>query len=198
MQPTILTVLRSGGVFRPEHVVRLQNQCARHAPDVPFFCLTDVDLPCGVHMTHRWPGWWAKMNLFQIEGPVLYMDLDTSVTGDLGPLLASVQRERFIALRNPLPTPSKFGSGLMAWSGDMKHVHERFLSSPEMHMRRCSTPRLWGDQGFLSETETPSAYWQDLFPGEVLSWKVDCTAGVPAEARIVYFHGEPRPWEIGM
>lgn len=138
------------------------------------------------------------MHLFQYTGPVLYFDLDTTIRGDLQPLLRAAEEHRFIALRNPLPNPSKFGSGIMAWSGDMRHVFERFRRDPRDNMRRCTTPWAWGDQGFIAETETPDAYWQDLFPGEILSWRVDCKAGVPKQARVVYFHGKPRPWEVGM
>lgn len=192
MRPRILTVLREGGDFRPEHVERLRRQCARHAPGTEFVCLTGDLLP------EPWPRWWAKMALFRLPGPILYMDLDTSVVGDLAPLLDAVCEHDFIALKNPLPNPSKFGSGLMGWRGSMRHVYDRFAEAPDLHMARCVTPKRWGDQGFLAETEKPDALWQDLLPGQVLSWKVECTAGVPSEARVVYFHGQPRPWDIGM
>lgn len=192
MQPRILTVFKEGGDFRPEHVERLRRQCAVHAPGTAFVCLA------GPRLLHDWPGWWSKMHVFTFAGPVLYMDLDTAVVGDLTPLLAAAQQHRFLALRNPLPTPSAFGSGLMAWAGDMRHVYTRFALDPDEHMRRCTTRRLWGDQGFVSETETPSALWQDLLPGRVVGWKTDCTNGVPKTAAVVYFHGTPRPWQVGM
>lgn len=192
MRPRILTVFREGGDYRWEHVERLQQQCATHAPEAEFLCLRDELLFEG------WPGWWAKMSLFRYAGPILYFDLDTSIVGDLAPLLTAAQRNRFVALRNPLRTPSRLGSGIMAWSGDMSHVYHRFRRDPDAHMRRCVTPRLWGDQGFISESEMPDAHWQDLLPGQVLSWKADCKAGVPKHARVVYFHGTPRPWDIGM
>lgn len=192
MRSRILTVFRDGGDYRWEHVERLRHQCATRAPDAEFLCLHGALLP------EDWPGWWAKMHLFNYHGPVLYFDLDTSIVGDLAPLLAAAAQHSFIALKNPLVTPSKFGSGVMAWSGDMRHIYRRFQADARAHMRRCSTPALWGDQGFLSEIVTPDAYWQDLFPGQILSWKADCKAGVPKQARVVYFHGRPRPWDIGM
>lgn len=193
MHPTlILTVLRSGGEYALEHVERLRGQCAQATPHARFFCLHDEN------MHHKWPGWWAKIEMFRLPGPVLYMDLDTSVVGDLTPLLDAALEHDFIALRNPLPTPSRFGSGLMAWRGDMSHVYARFRQDPDMHMRRCTTQKLWGDQGFLSEDHPDPALWQDLFPSQVLSWKVECRQGIPATARVVYFHGKPRPWDIGM
>lgn len=192
MSARILTVFREGGDYRPEHVERLRRQCAVHAPGTPFTCLQ------GPLLEHDWPGWWSKIHVLREPGPVLYMDLDTAIVGCLTPLLAAAPQHRFIALRNPLPTPSRFGSGLMAWSGDMGHVYARFAKDPAHHMRRCTTRFLWGDQGFISETETPNALWQDLLPGQIVSWKVDCKGGVPSDARVVYFHGTPRPWDVGM
>lgn len=192
MPARILTVFREGGDFKSEHVERLRQQCAHYAPDTPFTCLQ------GPLLLHDWPKWWPKLEMFRQPGPVLYMDLDTAIVGDLTPLLEAAEQHRFIALKNPLPTPSKFGSGLMAWSGDMQHVYARFAQDPARHMRRCTTLELWGDQGFIAETETPDVYWQDLFPDQIVSWKVDCKQGVPKDARVVYFHGNPRPWQVGM
>ena len=193
MHPTtVLTVLRSGGDYTFEHVERLRAQCEQTTPGVRFFCLHDEA------MLHRWPGWWAKMELFRFTGPVLYMDLDTAVVGNLTPLLDAATEHDFIALRNPLPTPSRFGSGLMAWRGDMSHVYTRFRRDPRIHMSRCNTQQLWGDQGFISEDCPNPVLWQDLFPGEILSWKVDCKQGIPETACVVYFHGQPRPWDVGM
>jgi hypothetical protein len=188
----ILTVLRSGGEYDWSHVERLRRQCERFGNGARFHCLHD-DL-----MLHDWPGWWPKIEMLRLRGPILYMDLDTSVVGDLTPLLDAAERHRFIALRNPLPTPSRFGSGLMAWSDDMSHVYDRFARAPEHHMRRCTTPQVWGDQGFIAEDEPDPVLWQDLFPDQILSWKVDCKQGVPESARVVYFHGTPKPWQIGM
>lgn len=38
-------------------------------------------------------------------------------------------------------------------------------------------------------------FWQDMYPGQVLSYKVDCKNGIPEGARVVRFHGKPRPHE---
>lgn len=195
MPATVLTVYRSGGEYLPAHVERLYGQCA----DYPFFCLSDVTLDVPHYrMKHNWPTWFSKLEAFRLSGPILYMDLDTAVVGDLTPFLDAAEQHDFIALRNPLPTPSRFGSGLMAWRGDMTHIYRRFLGNPERHIARCTTQRVWGDQGFIAESEPNPVLWQDLFPGEIVSWKVDCKEGVPETARVVYFHGNPRPWQVGM
>jgi hypothetical protein len=39
-------------------------------------------------------------------------------------------------------------------------------------------------------------FWQDMYPGQVLSYKVDCKYGLPYGARVVRFHGRPRPHEV--
>lgn len=194
MHAAILTVFRSGGDFRPEHVERLYRQCDKY----PFLCLSDVDLSLPHYrMWHDWPGWWGKIEAFRLRGPILYMDLDTTVVGDLQPLLDAAMRYDFVALRNPWRTPSRFGTGLMAWRGDMSGVYKQFLTAPGAYMNRYSTRKAWGDQGFIADHCAAPVLWQDLFPGEILSWKADCEQGVPNTARVVYFHGTPRPWEVG-
>lgn len=194
----IATVLRSGGEYRAEHVVRLRDQVRRFAPGAHFICLSDVPLPVRwTKLEHDWPTWWAKIEVFRLRGPVLYMDLDTTIVGDLAPLLDAVTQRDFIALRDFNPQQREMGSGLMSWSGDMMRIKEAFATDPVGHMKRCSTPRLWGDQGFIEGLTQGRAYWQELVPGAVVSWKKHCSRGVPAGARVVCFHGKPRPWEVG-
>lgn len=192
MQPVILTVLRSGGDFRAEHVERLRGQCATHAPGVTFRCLSDLD----GSLAHDWPGWWSKIEMFTVPGPVLYMDLDTTVIGDLTPLLDAATRHDFIALRDFNPAQREMGSGLMAWRGDQRRIHDAFAARPDDHIARCSTPRHWGDQGFIEPMTPGRAHWQDILPGAVVSWKKHCGSGVPDGARVICFHGRPRPWEV--
>jgi len=194
---TILTVLRSGGEYRPEHVERLRAQCATHAPDAPFLCLSDVP-GVGQPLVHGWPGWWSKIEAFGARGPVLYMDLDTHVVGDLTPLLRVAVAARFTVLRDFNPKHRLIGSGLMAWAGDMSHLVRRFEESPARHMAANKSSRFWGDQGFIERHEVRPAFWQDRLPGAVVSWKKHCGQGIPADARVVCFHGKPRPWEVGL
>lgn len=193
----IVTVLRSGGEYRAEHVERLRQQAETHAPDAEFICLRD-DGVGGWPLQHDWPGWWAKLCLFSLPGPVLYMDLDTSIVGDLTPLLRMAAKHDFIALRD-FYRPQNMGSGLMAWRGDMRHVLTAFQADAEDVMRTHNRPEKWGDQGFIDPlTADVREHWQDLLPGAVVSWKAHCrNGGIPASARVVCFHGRPRPWEIG-
>lgn len=192
MRAKIVTVLRTGGEYRPEHVERLRKQCEIHAPGADFVCLSDLD----EGLRHGWPGWWSKIEVFTICGPLLYMDLDTTVIGGLSPLLSVAESHDFVALRDFNPKQRQMGSGLMAWRGDMTRIYADFCADPEGHMKRCTTPQAWGDQGFVEPLTPGREYWQDLLPGAVVSWKKHCGNGVPEGARVVCFHGKPRPWEV--
>lgn len=180
----ILTVLRRGGEYTDEHVDRLRQQCRGYS----FEAIQDED------MLHSFPGWWAKIEAFRRKGPILYMDLDTLITGPLDDLFNAVEQHDFIALRD-FYRPTQMGSGLMGWRGDMSEIYNTFLTNPEAHMKRCRTTKCWGDQGFIDGVVKQKTYWQDVLPGQVVSYKKH---GVTQDANVVCFHGKPRPWDIGL
>lgn len=202
----IACVLKSGGVYRPEHVTRLRAQAATFAPDEPFMCLSDVDVP-GVEtvpLRHGWPGWWSKLELFRRDvfpagARVLYADLDTSFIGPLERVLA--RAEAFLALANfylrakRQAVGGELGSGLMQWTaGNLSHLYDGFRANAAEIIAKCGA---FGDQLFLDEAAGPRTYWQDVLPGDVVSYKVHCRGTVaPAGARVVCFHGQPKPWDI--
>jgi len=39
---------------------------------------------------------------------------------------------------------------------------------------------------------------QDIVPGQLVSFKAQCSDGVPDDARVVFFHGLPRPHETAL
>lgn len=192
-QTSIITVLRSGGEYHDGHVERLRKQCEKHAPGVPFLCLSDAGEPL---LLHDWPGWWSKIELFRLTGPFLYMDLDTTICGDISPLLMAARHHDFIALRDFNPKERDIGSGLMAWRGDLRRLYDEFAKDPAGHMAACRSRRWWGDQGFIDRHVGSREYWQTLVPGAVVSWKKHCRNGVPSGASVVCFHGKPRPWDV--
>lgn len=195
----IVTVLRSGGDYRPEHAARLHAQCRKWGAGADFVCLSDVPVPGVPRLPLRedWPGWWAKMEAFGLIGPCLYLDLDTTVRGSLAGLLRLAAEHEFVTLRDFNPGTREMGSGVMGWRGDLRWVLARFAADPDAHMAANASPRWWGDQGFLERHGPPRVYWQDLAPGAVVSHKKHCANGVPPGAKVVAFHGKPRPWEVG-
>lgn len=204
---TIVTVLKTGGDFEFEHVDALRRAVEVHAPGHDFACLTDdpeaLLTPWSSRLRHGWPGWWSKIEAFRVPGPAIYMDIDTIVRDDLSPLIAIAETMPFTVLRDFNPKQRVMGSGLMAWSGSMAHLFDAFIDTgPDKVMAKCTSPRWFGDQGFIEmmtdAMETPRTYWQDLAPGAVVSYKKHCLHGVPDGARVICYHGQPRPWETGL
>lgn len=180
-------VLRSGGDFLAEHVQWL----ARQVPGL--VCLSDT-VVAGVEtipLQHDWPGWWAKMEMFgpSLTGDVLMLDLDTVVRE------LPATPDRTTVLRD-FTEPTIIGSGLMyVTAADRARVWDAWLTDPVGHMERCERWPKLGDQGFLMEHLADAARWQDVEP--VYSYKQHCRGGLPADAKVVCFHGRPRPWDCG-
>lgn len=187
---TPICVLRTSRDFGSRHVQWL----ARQVPGL--VCLGDqaVDGVPTIPLQYDWPRWWPKLELFRpdIEGDLLYFDLDTVVLGDISALDVGQT-----TMLSDFYRPERPASGLMYISqADKARVWQAFTADPERHMARCTSGDRWGDQGFLSEVLSP-ARWQDLRPGKVISYKAHVRKGVnPMSADVICFHGQPRPWEV--
>lgn len=202
LQTRALNALHPGSSeYKPMHVQTLARQVAEQSPFAEFLCLSDVSVP-GVNtlpLANKWPGWWAKMNLFDpaLKGDILFMDLDTVVVGPLD----DVEGITDLALLRDFYRDGKklkegLGSGLMFLPEAARaQVWDEWIANPNFNMRLYARS---GDQGLLEKFYLNSAKRvQDLVPGQVVSWKVHCQHGVPQEARVICFHGKPRPWEVG-
>lgn len=203
----VFTVLRSGGEYKPEHVVRLQRQVKTQLAGADFWCLSDVEIP-GVQtlpLKFEWPGWWAKMELMRpsIKGHMLYMDLDTSVVGDLSDI-ADLYR---LTLMQDVYRPEGLQSSIMVLPEGLRHqVWHHWIDDPDKWMRMYAQG---GDQAFLERFWIDRAdRFQDALPGHVVSYKAHVRKAVrkdrefgngtmPEGARVVCFHGKPRPWDVG-
>lgn len=190
----IACVLKRGPEYRPHHLYALVDSIRRHNPRCRVRCLTDdaVSRPDieVVPLLHGWSGWWSKLELFRpglLEGPTLYLDLDTVVVGAL-----DVAFEQFTMLPDVYRT-GDFGSGCMAWSAPPVQVYEAFAQSPATFIAEYRTRAKWGDQAFIRDhLGTVPAVFDEAFR----SYKVHCRRAVPRGTSVVYFHGRPRPWQV--
>lgn len=189
---TVATVLKSGGIYDASWVAKLKKGVTKHLPiEFRFMCLSDINVPSHrMPLEHGWPGWWSKMEAFKLEPPVLYIDLDTLITGDLTDIEAATERDGFTILRD-FYRDNGLGSGVMAWTCAMHGVYERFAENPFHYMETLSGR---GDQGFLEDilNRNSISLWQNLVPGQVVSYKLHCANGVPPAARMVCLHGKPK------
>lgn len=191
-------------------------------------CLTDRPEWCRwpgsyvepIALEHDWPGWWSKMELFRLPGPLLYLDLDTVIVGDITPLANALQnglfgRDQVGFKRDGLMMIRDFNSGLpqsglLGWGNSMRLLYDEFVEDargaawtpgkvgPSMRANGIS----WRGDGEWLRSHGSLAMGgirlaQDVMPG-IVSYKRDVRAyeRLSDESRIVCFHGRPRPHEV--
>lgn len=194
---TIACVLKSGGWPTVADVARLAADCAEHAPEHRFVCLSDVPEIPGVEvipLVHNLPGWWSKLEMGRpgvLTGPTLYLDLDTRIVGDISDM--SEYRGKPLILRDFYRPLAMIGSGVMLWSENMlAPAWNAFAEAPAKIMQQNPTRM----DRFIVQHLPEHGFVQDEFPGKVVSYKAHCRERVPDGVSVVAFHGRPRPSEV--
>ncbi|WP_434462185.1 hypothetical protein ACMV5L_01805 [Serratia plymuthica] len=214
----IVTVLKQSKEYQPVHAQWLHRQIQHYDS----LCLTDSHDISGVTtapLMHSFPSWWSKLEAFNPSHPILgaedilLLDIDTVIIGDLEPFL---QQKSFTTLTDFYYENSPhrpIGSAVMFIPHEIKdRVWNIFIRNPEKWINAGKMPPWHGDQGFLSSYTNPDR-WQDILPGNIISYKKDIASkgmlgwnrghsvgngDVPFGARLVCFHGNPRPWEMNL
>ena len=202
----VICVLKSGGDFTEDYVRKLFASIQRHSSteDMEFICLTDLKIDSPFFRTepllNNYPGWWSKVEVFRPKltkaEMCVYIDLDTVILGDISDLLQHKVKDTFSAL---LPWNEKnrasgnFASGIMRWQTSLYHfLYDEF--------QKHDKDTFLGDQQYFSSLMMERGYpWsplQQFFPG-IYSYKRNVRNGrVLRDARIICFHGKPRPHEV--
>lgn len=192
--------IRAGAAFAPAYVSILFDSVRRNLADGfegKFVCFTDQPdvLDKGIErraLPADLPGWWSKLALFRPglfpDGDrVLFLDLDTLITGRLDEIAAY---DGPFAILRDFFRPDGLQSAVMAWrAGDCTEIWAGF----EAAGYPMDDPG--GDQVWVERTQLQSAVrLQDQFPGAFVSYKQ--ITGPPEKASVVCFHGRPRPHEV--
>lgn len=205
---TVACVLKLGGDFDRSWVFALRAGVCEFAPEHRFVCLTDdaqLNLAADyanppierVELRHGWPKWWSKLELFRPDvfdgdGPVLYMDLDTLPVGDLSDLMDYAGRMAMITDVYDAAKPAakrRLQSGVMAWTPGphTAAIWAEWTRDPPGHMKRYR-----GDGEFIAAQVPDADRLQDLYPGQIVSLKREAKKGPPETARLICGHGNPR------
>lgn len=214
---TVVLIYKTGGDYTPLDVARLARALRRNLT-VPYkiVCMTD-DAPAILRtatvdgiitLNHDLPGWWSKLELFKVHGPVLYIDLDTVIVGNIDVLaliIAEFGPKDLLMLRGFYKQDQC--SGIMGWNANMHWIFDKFAKHRSEFIQRAmrwDNKMYRGDQEWLSAVVTPRlnvSMAQDVQPG-IISYKVDVKSQdrinscLPEDASIVCFHGKPRPHEV--
>jgi hypothetical protein len=161
----IVCVLRQGGKvgYDATWAKKLQNGVSRNL-SIPhrFVCLSDVEVPCEripleQDSNFKGPGWWAKLQLFRpglFDGPVLYFDLDTVITGNLDELVNTITLQDDFLMEHDAHF-NIASSAILYWNGDYSYIYKEYMKDPRYYEDKYSlenqgADRQIGDQAVIA------------------------------------------------
>lgn len=184
------------GIFTPEWVDRLYRGIKRHCTrPFRFVCYVDRDYTFAERVETRklvmpYRNMFSLLEPFREDlGRVVFMGLDTIIVGNIDAL--ADYAGPFAMLQDPY-YPDRDCSGVMCFP-HTPAVWEAFKAGHEKHAREQTM------FGFPSDM-----IWLNTVPHErlaipgIYSYKAHCREGMPADARIVYFHGKEKPHELDL
>ena len=167
----VVCVLRQGGKvgYTAEWVTKLQNAVARNLT-IPhkFVCVSDCAVDCEqIPLEYTDSGFWAKLEMFRpglFDGPVLYIDLETVICGNIDRIVQQCQGHEFVMWIES--DKNIHSSALMYWETDASTIWNTYRSQPAEYWKQLySSPPLYGDQAVISE-HMPHQTFLDLCPTE--------------------------------
>jgi len=204
---TIAMVLKTGGeVYNQNYVNALAKAIKKNVTiDHEVVCLTDnpvgfsSDVDRVIPLTNGWPTWWNKIELFKpgqfTTESVFYLDLDTIIVDNIDKIVS--YDGDFSGLRDFYALHS-LGSGIMAWKPKKcEQIYMNFIQKSAEVIKAYKE----GDQRWIDENKPSIEYIQDIYPNQIISYKRHCvdasgTIQIPEGAKIVCFHGNPRPHSV--
>lgn len=204
-QIVTICCIKWGKKYGPEYVNALFNMVDRniHFTAWRFVCFTEDSLGIDerirvVPLLCSYPGWWQKIGLFQETLPnvpaekILFLDLDIVITGELDTIL-NLDADFAICRDWPPEMNSRDlscnSSVFLLRVGSRPQVWNHF--HPEvMNMRQFPTDQEW----ITEKIPGASMFPYDWTPSYKLRKLQDA---VPDGARIVLFHGTPKPHQCG-
>ena len=216
--------MKWGNAYSADYVNILYRAVSSHLEQpFRFVCLTDNDrdldqsiqsypLPdIGLPPERLAHGGWQKLcvfapQLYQLEGRVLFLDIDVVITGQLDIFFESKEPLGIIRewpqIGHRLTLRSKVGANSSVFAFDLgtqAQIYHAFMAD-----REAAFAAFRNEQRFLVAHAQGLSYWQK---GLCLSFKADLMhtpplnfllrpRALPSNTRIVVFHGHPLPEEV--
>jgi len=155
------------------------------------FKTNDLAIP----LVNDWVGWWSLIEIFRIQGPVIFTGLDTAIVGELDSLGEHVLQmgEQNIGMIHAFSPLRQWASGIMCWNrSDLGFIYQKF--NPEKHIPFYKMEQQYSSR-MLQSAGIPITGVQDFYDG-VVSYRHHCLRGLPDHAKFVLFHGLPRPHQV--
>lgn len=190
---TTVVCLKVGDAFSADYVNKLRVQVANNtALPYRFLCLTDdsKDVVADCKPVTPWlPKWWGKLTLFQknpygITGKILFIDLDTIIVNNIDSLLSY---DSDLCMLQDFTKPERYGSGIFLLQANSHLEVWNNFSSNVIDDYKLPGDQLW-IQHQVKHADTWPASW-------CVSYKLHAKLSIPLDAKVVCFHGKPRPHE---
>lgn len=191
-------VLRSGGIYTQRHVEIIEEQLANLSNSHKTVLFTDqytVPAWFKVPLQTLWPGLFSKLEMFSpsinLRGGILYTDLDNYFGKPFTlPRWDTLEKGILYAHEDPW-RPLKFTS-VMAWR--LGTVTDPYICFKERPVISSPTDKNHDDQVVVTEALKYRVRTPDFI--RVKSWKAHKPK--PEEVDCVAFHGNPKPWDVGL
>ena len=225
-----IVVVCAGEKFNPNlHVRQIYENLHRYCTDFRLTVFADQDIPLPGVRTIPLPDWnlhgprqlwWYKINIFGPHtwtGPVLYMDLDTVIIGNIDKFW-DYETDKFCICqdfnRQFIKNYPISNSSIMRFNANKyQDIYNKFVENPQKHIRQYR-----GDQDYITayfKERDDSAWWPKEWAMSY-KWEIQhggCRVGgldvkypddyyqpdhkhiVPDECSIVVFHGKPDPYD---
>lgn len=117
---------------------------------------------------------------YQLDSAMILVGLDTIVTGPIDHLADYCHRADMIALPRDPYAPYRACNGVALVPAGQRRIFDRWSGENDMDWMRAQ----------------PHVMIDDLFPGQIVSYKGHVKQRGLGDARIVYFHGQEKPQQL--
>lgn len=193
-----------GKKYGPDYVNKLYRGVLKFLTEVPFDFTCFTENPEGLEegilvipLAENWTGWWGKATLFSeigIEGRMLYIDLDTVITGSLNDLARYSGNFAVMGTADLECEKAKDGynTSIIAWNSEFgKEIYTVLKMYYNQTLKFICRFDFWTEM-MVKNADTV----QELFPGQFLDYLTYCKNEVPQGCRMVCFPREPKPHDF--
>jgi len=194
----------SGGIYDESWADKLARGVRRNSDfQSDLTMVSDWLRPQGHDLVYPERDWSSLMEMFnpKVVGPegAILVGLDTIITGDLTPIEEACKGLSCIAPLDPYRKPEICNAVVYVSQEKAEEVWHKWcarrddaLVNPKYRFMGKFSEMVW-----LRHHLNPDAYWDDLVPVAIQSWKVDLNKGAPRkDTAMVYFHGREKPQDV--
>jgi len=198
--------------YSPEWGDRLARSIRRHNPDAEIVTITDYDkedfgedIECHEFL-YGSRDWSSMMELYRpeiVKDRAILVGLDTICTGDLEDIDDLVLHDGYCHIMplDPYFSPKTCNGVVGVNFGTSQEIWFNWTAKAARGARDSEEYRMFGrfsEMVYLRKNAKASDLWDEVAPGQVLSYKVHVRPArhLPERAKLVYFHGTPKPQQI--